>query len=97
MRGIIKGYPELPTLPASSDIFQLINEMPIKEVMKDLGETAKGISGLVNSSDLKRSLSELPNTIEETKQTMRSLRFLAEYLEQLPESILKGKPVGKGE
>jgi len=97
MRGIIKGYPELPTLPASSDIFQLINEMPIKEVMKDLGDTAKGISSLVNSSDLKRSLSELPNTIEETKQTMRSLRFLAEYLEQHPESILKGKPVGKGE
>jgi paraquat-inducible protein B len=97
MRGIIKGYPELPTLPASPDIFELVNEIPIKELVKDLADTAEGISSLVNSNDLKRSLYELPNTLEEAKQTMRSVRFLAEYLEQHPEAILKGKPIIKGE
>ena len=97
MRGIIKEYPELPTLPASPDIFELMNELPIKEMMKNLGDTAKGISKLANSSDLQRSLYELPNTLEEAKQAMRSVRFLAEYLEQHPEALLKGKPMPKGD
>jgi len=91
LRGILKAYPELPTLPISPDIFELMNEIPIKEISKNLAATAKGIDRLVNSSDLQRSLYELRNTLQETKQTMRSLRLLTEYLEQHPEAILKGK------
>ncbi|MCX5698035.1 MAG: MlaD family protein [Candidatus Omnitrophica bacterium] len=97
LRGILKAYPELPTLPISPDIFELMNEIPIKEISKNLEATAKGINRLVNSSDLQRSLFELRNTFQETKQTMRSLRLLSEYLEQHPEAILKGKSVIKGE
>jgi len=97
LRGILKTYPELPTLPISPDIFELMNEIPIKEISKNLAATAKGIDRLVNSSDLQRSLYELRNTLQETKQGMRSLRLLTEYLEQHPEAILKGKSVIKGE
>lgn len=97
LRGILKPYPELPTLPTSPDIFELMNEMPIKEIAKNLEATAKGINRLVNSSDLQISIDEFQDTLQETKQTMRSLRLLAEYLEQHPEAILKGKPVIKGE
>jgi paraquat-inducible protein B len=97
LRGILKQYPELPTLPTSPDIFELMNEMPIKEIAKNLEATVKGINRLVNSSDLQRSLYEMQDTLQETKQTMRSLRLLTEYLEQHPEAILKGKPVIKGE
>lgn len=97
LRGILKQYPELPTLPISPDIFELMNEIPIKEISKNLAATAKGIDRLVNSSDLQRSLYELRNTLQETKQVMRSLRLLTEYLEQYPEAILKGKSVIKGE
>ncbi|MGA2680079.1 MAG: MlaD family protein [Sedimentisphaerales bacterium] len=97
LRGILKQYPELPTLPTSPDIFELMNEMPIKEIAKNLEAAVKGINRLVNSSDLQRSIYELQDTLQETKQTMRSLRLLAEYLEQHPEAILKGKPVIKGE
>ena len=97
LRGILKPYPELPTLPISPDIFEFMNEIPIKEIAKNLEATAKGINKLVNSSDLPRSLYELRNTFQETKQAMRSLRLLTEYLEQHPEAILKGKPVIKGE
>jgi len=93
LRGILKTYPELPTLPISPDIFELMNEIPIKEISKNLAATAKGIDRLVNSSDLQRSLYELRNTLQETKQVMRSLRLLTEYLEQYPEAILKGKSV----
>ena len=91
LRGIRKAYPELPTLPISPDIFELMNEIPIKEIAKNLEATARGINRLVNSSDLQRSLYELPGTFQETKQAMQSLRLLTEYLEQHPEAILKGK------
>ncbi len=91
LRGILKQYPELPTLPISPDIFELMNEIPIKEIAKNLESTAKGISKLVNSSDLQRSFSEFPDTLQETRQAMRSLSLLIEYLEQHPEAILKGK------
>jgi len=91
LRGILKAYPELPTLPISPDIFELMNEIPIKEIARNLGDTAKGINILVNSSDLQRSLYELRNTLQEAKQAMRSIRLLTEYLEQHPEAILKGK------
>lgn len=97
LRGILKQYPELPTLPISPDIFELMNELPIKEISKNLAATAKGIDRLVNSNDLERSLYELHNTFQETKQAMRSMRLLTEYLEQHPEAILKGKSVIKGE
>ena len=91
LRGILNAYPELPTLPISPDIFEVMNEIPIKEISKNLEATARGINKLVNSSDLERSLYELRNTFQETQQTMRSFRLLTEYLEQYPESILKGK------
>ncbi len=97
LRGILKDFPELPTLPISPDIFAFMNEMPIKEIAKNLEATTKGINRLVNSSDLQRSLYELRNTLQETKQAMRSLHLLTEYLEQHPEGILKGKSVDKGE
>jgi paraquat-inducible protein B len=97
LRGILKQYPELPTLPTSPDIFELMNEMPIKEIAKNIESTTKEINRLVNSSDLQRSIYELRDTLQEIRMTMRSLRLLTEYLEQHPEAILKGKPVIEGE
>jgi paraquat-inducible protein B len=96
MRGIITGYPELPTLPVSGDIFELMNEIPLKDMVKNLSDAAKGIDKLANSSDLQRSLYEMWNTFADTRQAMRSVHLLAEYLEQHPEALLKGKPVPKG-
>jgi paraquat-inducible protein B len=94
LRGILKGYPELPTLPTSPDIFELMDELPIKEIAKNLDDTSKGINKLVNSSEIPRSLYDLQNTLLETTQAMHSVSLLTEYLEQHPESLLKGK-VGK--
>ena len=91
LRGILKGYPELPTLPTSPDIFEIMNEIPIKEIAKNLEATSKGINKLVNSSEIPRSLYDLQGTLQETKEAMHSVSLLAEYLEQHPESLLKGK------
>jgi paraquat-inducible protein B len=84
LRGILNQYPELPTLPISPDIFELMNDIPIKEIAKNLEATVKGLDRLVNSNDLQ-------NTFQETQEAMRSVRLLTEYLEQHPEAILKGK------
>ena len=91
LRGILKGYPELPTLPTSTDIFEIMNDIPIKEIAKNLDEASKGINKLVNSSEIPRSLYDLQNTLQETKGAMHSVSLFTEYLEQHPESLLKGK------
>ena len=91
LRGILKQYPELPTLPISPDIFEIMDEIPIKEIARDLGATARGMDRLVNASDLSGIFFELRDTLRETNSAMRSFGLLSEYLEQHPESLLKGK------
>jgi len=91
LRGIISPYPELPTIPNSPDISEIMNELPIKEIAKNLQAATQGINKLVNSSAFPRTLDDLQNTLSETKEAMHSVRLLTEYLEQHPESLLKGK------
>lgn len=88
---IISKYPELPALPISTDIFDVMDELPVKEIADDLRQAVKGINRLVNSE----GISELENTLWEVSETTRSIRLLAEYLEQHPEALLKGKAVIK--
>ena len=91
LRGILKQYPELPTLPISPDIFEIMDEIPVKEIARDLEATARGMDRLVNASDLSGIFFELRDTLRETNSAMRSFGLLSEYLEQHPESLLKGK------
>jgi len=91
LRGILKEFPELPTLPTPPDIFETMDELPIKEIAKNLEATVQGINKLVNSSGLQRSLYQMQNTLEDTQQAMHSFNLLTEYLEEHPEAILKGK------
>jgi paraquat-inducible protein B len=91
LRGILKKYPELPTLAASPDIFETMNEIPIKEIAKNLESATQAINKLVNSSEIPKSLYDFSNTLQQTQQAMRSFSLLTEYLEQHPEALLKGK------
>jgi len=93
MYNLIKEYPELPALPISSDIFKVMDEIPIKEIADNLGKAVVGISRLINSE----GISELDKTLKEVTQAARNLGLLAEYLEEHPESILKGKTIPKGD
>lgn len=90
--GFIKKYPELPALPTASDIFEAMNEIPIKEISKNLDETVSGINKLVHSG----GFYVLGDAAQGVSQASRSLKLLADYLEQHPEALLKGKAV-KGE
>jgi paraquat-inducible protein B len=88
---VTKEYPELPTLPISPDIFEIMNDIPIKEIASNLEQTASGFNKLVNSE----GILELDATLRELTQAARSIRLFIEYLEQHPEALLKGKPIPK--
>ncbi|MDD5561709.1 MAG: MlaD family protein [Candidatus Omnitrophica bacterium] len=90
---IIKDYPELPTLPISPDIFEAMNEIPIRKIADELQQAVSGINRLVNSE----GVIELEKTLREVSQAARSTRLLMEYLEIHPEALLKGKTISKGE
>ncbi|MFH1889166.1 MAG: MlaD family protein [Candidatus Omnitrophota bacterium] len=93
MFGLIKNYPELPALPISPDIFEIMDDIPIKEISVNLEKTTAGISKLINSE----GFYGLKSLFQELTMTARSIRFLTEYLEEHPEAFLKGKPMPKGE
>ena len=94
--GLKSAYPELPTVPVSQDFFELINDVPIKDITMNLTDTLKGMNRIVNSSELESGLKELHGALRELKDAGHSVRMLTEYLEQHPEALLKGK-VGKVE
>jgi paraquat-inducible protein B len=87
MYKITKSYPELPALPISPDIFEIMNEIPIKEITSNLAQAVTGINRLVNSE----GITDLDRTLREITQSARSFGLLMEYLELHPESLLKGK------
>jgi len=91
--GIIKDYPELPALPISPDIFEVMDDIPIKEITSNLEQAVAGINRLVNSE----GISELDRTLKEVTNSARSFGLFLEYLEQHPEALLKGKSIPKGE
>ena len=90
---IAGSYPELPALPISPDIFEIMDEIPIKEITNNLAQAVIGINRLVNSE----GISDLDKTLREVTQSARSFGLLVEYLELHPEALLKGKPKLKGE
>lgn len=93
MYHIANNYPELPALPISPDIFEIMDEIPIKEIADNLAQAASGINRLVNSE----GILGLDKTLREITQSARSFGLLAEYLELHPEALLKGKAITKGE
>ncbi len=91
--GIIKSYPELPALPISPDIFEVMDDIPIKEITVNLDQAVTGINRLINS----KGISELDRTLKEITNSARSFGLFVEYLEQHPEALFKGKSAPKGE
>ncbi|MFA4889745.1 MAG: MlaD family protein [Candidatus Omnitrophota bacterium] len=85
--GLIKDYPELPALPISPDIFEIMDEIPIKAITDNLEQAVSGLNRLVNSE----GIFEVDRMLREVTQTARSMRLFIEYLEQHPEALLKGK------
>jgi paraquat-inducible protein B len=86
---LARDYPELPALPISPDIFEIMNEVPIKDITANLAQVVTGINRLVNS----KGIMDLDKTLAEITKFARSFGLLVEYLELHPEALLKGKPI----
>ena len=84
LHGIIKQYPELPTLPAEG-------------ISENLENSLSSINKLVSSENVHESFSELSSTLREVKGSAHSFHLLTDYLEEHPEALLKGKSINKGE
>jgi paraquat-inducible protein B len=97
LTGFQSQYKELPTLDVNNDPFETINQIPLKSIAMHLDDTIKGINGLLNSNQVQTNLDELRSALQEVKEATRSIRYLSDYLEQHPESLLKGKIGTKGE
>ena len=75
-------YPEIPTTPTTLEVAQdavtrIINkleEIDFKGVTKSLTETVDGVNRLVNSPDLKASLSALHQTMPKVDEALLSIR-----------------------
>lgn len=87
--GIMDQYPELPTLPMTPGVLNIVQELPLKEIANNVKETMVGINKLVNSDGFRG----LDDAIMEITQAARAMRLFLEYLEQHPEALLKGKSV----
>jgi paraquat-inducible protein B len=91
--GLTSDYPELPALPISPDIFEVMDDIPIKEITVNLEQAVAGINRIVNSE----GISQMGKALREVTSSARSFGLFVEYLEQHPEALLKGKSVPKGE
>ncbi len=87
--GIMDQYPELPTIPMAPGVMDIVQDLPLKEIANNLIETTAGMNKLVNSEGFRG----IDDTIMEINQAARAMRLFLEYLEQHPESLLKGKSI----
>ncbi|MGE0084911.1 MAG: intermembrane transport protein PqiB [Desulfococcaceae bacterium] len=69
-------HPEFPTIPAPleemttslSHLLSKLEQVPIEQIGRELGETVRGAKNLVNSEELKQSLTLLNETISQLKK-----------------------------
>lgn len=86
-------YPQLPTLPASPDIFEAMDDIPLKEIATNLNQVVATVNKLMSQ----QTFAEIDRSLREMTAAARSARLMFEYLEEHPEAFLKGKLKNKGE
>ncbi len=100
-RGEIDGIYEIPTtLSSLSEIQKNVQDIPFQEVVENLNSTLLDLKDVLNpavkvSNDLsKRAATTINNfnqAIEDVSRAANSIRNLADFLEQHPDSLIRGK------
>jgi paraquat-inducible protein B len=89
--GLIKDYPEIPTIPSAlGELQKNIGDIPFKEISLDLQESMHSLQ-IVLKQSRETIVYDITNALHEITDAARSVRLLAEYLEQHPEALLQGK------
>lgn len=91
LRGLMKEYPEIPTIPSPlGELQKNIGDIPLKDISLDLQESMHSLKIALKESQ-ETIIFDVENTLREITEAARAVRLLAEYLEQHPEALIKGK------
>lgn len=72
--GIIKDYPEIPTVPSSfEELSKTLEELPLKGIVTKLELAVDGIQKLVNAPETSGSIEALNRTLKDTQQVMQRI------------------------
>jgi len=90
-RNLIKGA-DKEIIPLAAGLKKTLDET--NGVLAEARQTLKKASALVSDESILSA--EVLNTLDEMTRTMRSIQLLAEYLNQHPDALLRGKRPGGG-
>jgi len=89
--GLMKEYPEIPTIPSPfGELQKNISDIPVKDITLNLQESMQSLN-IALKETRETIIFDVENTLREVKEAARTVRLLAEYLEQHPEALIKGK------
>lgn len=89
--GRMKEYPEIPTIPSPfGELQKNIADIPLKDISLNLQESIHNLN-MVLKEGKELVLYDLHNTLKQIREAAKSVKQLADFLEQHPESIFKGK------
>ncbi len=74
LKNISKEYPEIPTIPSTTErLAQNLQKLDLEGMQKNLTNTLDGIDRLVNSPDLKASISELKGVLSDARRLVQNM------------------------
>jgi len=74
LKHISKEYPEIPTIRSTTErLAQTLQKLDLKAMEKNLTNTLAGIDRLVNSPDLKASMSELKDILSDARGLVQNM------------------------
>jgi paraquat-inducible protein B len=89
--GLMKEYTEIPTVPSPfGELQKNLGEIPLKDITTDLQESMRSLNITLRETQ-ETVIFDVENTLREVTEAARAVRLLAEYLEQHPEAMIKGK------
>ncbi len=72
--GLMKEYPEIPTVPTSiEELTRTIQDLPIRELVRNLNSAVAGIQSIVNSPDTKDSVRSIHMTLKEVRELVANI------------------------
>ncbi|MEE8574214.1 MAG: MlaD family protein [Thermodesulfobacteriota bacterium] len=88
--GSYPEYTQIPTIKTTvEELTKTLQNIPFEEIMDSLNSTVKKLEEILSEDSAPRT--EFMRAMEEVTDASRSIRRLADYLEQHPEAIIKGK------
>ncbi len=72
--GADRKYPEIPTIPTTmQEITKRIEQLPLEQIVKDIGSAAAGINRFVNSPEITKTIHSVSLAAEESRSLIQNL------------------------